>query len=212
VFWKFVVDLVVGSLVLWSFFVDYFNYLQNFTFSLFEVTFTFQYHGLNAYSQVDYGTYKEQHCATPSQDEAVICTYLSQFQVAGICYLIVCVLVLALTVYNVFNEFGLMCYCDCCHLQRFKYFHYTLPYFYLLAVLLYLFVTQVFILTAPEPYSRESDAHLMEGVWLMGAIFVIAMGNSVYFLVIRNDIEVVVKASRKEYQQLLGNKLRGKDS
>lgn len=207
VFWKLALDVLVGVGIICSFGVHNLTYMRDFSFSVFGVRYRFTYLTLDAYSLVDYSDFKTQYCVQPKEDYTEICDWLRTFNVAGLCYFIVCTLVLLMLVYNVVSELSLMVYCNCQVLRSWKSLHYVQPFFYLIAVLLYALISNIFFLRPPTGKSQDYEAQALFGAWLMAVILVLCTFSSLYFLAIGDSVKRLEMASSPAYQALVAHAL-----
>jgi len=207
VFWKLALDVLVAVGIICSFYVHNLTYMRDFSFSVIGVRYRFTYLTLDAYSLVDYSGFKTQYCVQPKDDYAEICDWLRSFQVAGLCYFIVCTVVLLMLIYNVVSELSLMVYCNCQVLRNLKSLHYVQPFFYLIALLLYALISNFFFLRPPTEKSLEYAVQPLYGAWLMVAILVLYVFSSLYFLVIGEAVKCLELASSPAYQALVAHVL-----
>ena len=209
VFWKFAFDIIISVSIIFSFSTYNLTYMKDFSFSVFGVLRRFDYLSvpLDAYSLADYSGFKSQFCEQPKGDYTELCDWIRTFHIAGICYLIVCCLVLLMQAYNLISELSLMVYCNCQILRSWKSIHYVQPFFYLIAVLLYALISNIFFLPPPVGKSAEYAGTFLCGAWLMGGILVFTAFSAIYFLVIKSAVKQLELASNPGYQALVAHAL-----
>lgn len=209
VFWKFALDIIISVGIIFSFSEYNLTYMKDFSFSVFGVRRRFDYLSLplDAYSLVDYSGFKSQFCEQPKGDYTEICNWLGTLHIAGVCYFIVCTLVLLMLAYNLISELSLMVYCNCQVLRSWKSLHYVQPFFYLIAVLLYALISNIFFLRPPVGKSADYAATFLLGAWLMGGILISTAFSAIYFLVIQGRVNQLELASNPGYQALVAHVL-----
>lgn len=209
VFWKFLLDIIISLSILFSFSTYNLTYMKDFSFSVFGVLrrFDFLTVPLDAYSLVDYSGFNTQYCEQPKGDYVEVCDWQRTFRIAGICYFIVCLFVLLMLAYSLISELSLMIYCNCQILRSWKSLHYIQPFFYLIAVLLYALISNIFFLRPPVGKSAEYAADFLFGAWLMGGILVLTAFSAIYFLVIQGSVKQLELASNPGYQALVAHVL-----
>ena len=212
VFWKLALDVLIAVGIIGSFGMYNLTYMRDFSFSVFDIRYRFTYHTLDAFSQISYSGFKAQYCSPPSTDYTEICDWLRTFQIAGLCYLIVSAVVLVMMVYNFISEMSLMVYCSCKAMQSWRTLHYVEPFIYLIGVLLYALISNIFFLRPPSGTTDDDAAKALMGVWLMVGIFALSCLSALYFLAIRKSIKDLEAASDPFYQALVSRVLNQPDA
>ena len=202
---KLLIDGAAVLLMLWSLEVNCMVYMKDYHFSWQSVLYSFDFHGMDGYSELSFSKFADKKCTVTTPDSVLsfVCDALTEAKIAGVAYLIVSCVVTLLIIYNALNTVGLVLYFNCCGLLKRKEPHYAVAPLYGFGVLLYVLISRMFVLKAPANFSEEFASWPEEGFFIMCSALLTHAISVCYFIYIGTDVAKLEAAVNPGMQRLV---------
>ncbi|CAG9320719.1 unnamed protein product [Blepharisma stoltei] len=181
-------DVLYVIIVLITYFVTMFSYNDVVGVSVTEIVD--EADGKNTTS---FGDFKDAYCSGKNEipDDEALCDQVSSWQTAGLIYLVISLFSIAFCVYGIVRLALRLGQKDFAFRVKYDLEYSIYPELSLLALILYIVVSEVFTTDLPAGYvsasSESADAEA--GLILMIVAFLISLASSIYFFLARKHLE-----------------------
>ena len=179
---KISLDILFFLLVLSVYFVDIFQYMDDYYIGTTIIQQKTDY-SVNGKSTpltetiiASYQQFDDHFCnskATVSVKQ--VCDKRSDFEISGILFLVFSCISHLFLFYGLLGLFGMTCGCNCCGFLKMMFVHYLYPIVYALSLILYITVGGVFSLDVPSGSSDDNEMKVQAGILLMFAAQLVAL-------------------------------------
>ncbi|CAG9325250.1 unnamed protein product [Blepharisma stoltei] len=181
-------DLVYIGIVLITFFVNEFSYMESLEIGLIKLSVNYSGDWFSVLKSEPFSYFKGQFCDISDENSQKICDCLSAWEASGILYLIFTSISFVFCAYGLLRlslkylgrDFSLYVKHD---IEQYIY-----PALYIIALILYTSISQVFTLDPPKGLSHDYGVKAEPGIILMLVALFIALVGIVYFLSVRKEI------------------------
>ncbi|CAG9321102.1 unnamed protein product [Blepharisma stoltei] len=207
IFYKIGIDILYFCVVLSVYFVEIFKFMDKYYIGLLGIRYDYtnSQYGLEAQLVASYEQFSDHFC-----DPGIYAQYLSKklcdnkdnLEIAGILFVVFSSLAHAFMAYGILNMIGKACGCRMWGLLKYDFPHYVYPGVYIVAVVLYLSVSQFYNMSPPSNYDSDYDLKIYFGVILMFFAVFLSVSSGIYFMFLKKKMNTYLFPRDSFYKSL----------
>lgn len=205
IFVKIVLDLLFFLIVLSIYFIDVFQYMDDYHIGTTVILKETPYNTLSGKSTplteiiiASYSDFDDHFCDNPVPKAKPVCDKRKDFETSGILFLVFSCISHALLLYGVLALLGMACGCSCCGFLKMTFVHYLYPATYAIGLVLFIFISEVFSLDPPTG-SDVDKMNVQAGLVLMFAAQIVACTSLIYFFFTKTTMKSLILVTHKGY-------------